>query len=128
MASEVDGNSAPAANTTKAGTWPRITVGKPIHVGGSQPWVCLGKVRMRLPWLGEPEEQPPDEEATQTIYIYTGFGLTADEARDNVIKQLEAVAGQKSRIDVLKRVSEAPPPSLPVSAPVPWYRRLFRKS
>ena len=27
---------------------PSILIGDPIHVGGARPWVCIGKVRIRL--------------------------------------------------------------------------------
>ncbi|MBP9112272.1 MAG: hypothetical protein KBF88_05650 [Polyangiaceae bacterium] len=102
-------------------------VGDAIQVGGPKDWVCIGKLRMRLPWLGEEEDGPekvhddPDPDpnddgfGTQTVCVVTGFGKNAKEARDSVKKQLRDMIGNAANAkEVFRRTSIAPPPPPPM--------------
>jgi hypothetical protein len=117
----------------------RVEVGEPIHVGGDKPWLCAVKL------LGR-DEQESDGEATQTLFVRSGRGATADEARRNALAALSLVVGSpvgpppEPRIS--RKVTDPPPSSIrPVDGPLPyvqtnvprdaaqpgWISRLFGK-
>ena len=103
---------------------PSIFIGDPIHVGGARPWVCIGKVRIRL--RGATEELAPGEpDPSETATIRTGFGSSAAESKRDVVSQLARTYGPPdSSIAVWTGLSSE---AIKDAASDRWWKRLFRK-
>ena len=103
---------------------PSIIIGDPIHVGGARPWVCIGKVRMRLRGTAE-EPAPGEPDPLETATIRTGFGSSAAESKRDVVSQLSRTYGPPHNSSAVWAglSSEA----IKDAANHRWWNKLFRK-
>jgi hypothetical protein len=88
----------------------RVEVGEPIRVGGDRPWMCAVKL------VGRRRDVPADgPEATQTLLVGTGRGLSPDDARRAALAQLTLVYGspvEPPPAPVISQKASDPPPEL----------------
>jgi hypothetical protein len=86
----------------------RVEVGEPIHVGGDQPFMCAVKL------VGRKSNVEGESEATQTLLIRVGRGLTAADARREALAQLTLVygspVGPPPAAVIQQKPSDPPPP------------------
>jgi hypothetical protein len=106
----------------------RVEIGEALLVGGPRPWMCAVKL------LGRRREEPAgDGEASQTLLVRVGRGMTADDARRDAMAQLTLVYGspvEPAPDPVIVRKASDPPPrpperGAPVRALRTWLSRLL---